>query len=224
MALQQLINKQDNFEIIRDGIAQLLANEIENQKQMATAASLDPVDWDAGIYTERSNPWEQFLNDIEDTVIPRPIVNVWYDGINFDGRASNISDRQKGTGTFNIDCYAAGIASDEPTGHIAGDEHAAREVHRVTRLIRNIIMASENVNLGFQPGLIWKRWVSNITPFQPQLTSNAVQQVVAARIALQVDFNEESPQYTGEPLCDLGITLHRAEDGLIIAQADYDYT
>jgi hypothetical protein len=71
---------------------------------------------------------------------------------------------------------------------------------------------------------VWKRWIATITSFQPQLNSNTVQQVVGMRIAFHVDFSEESPQYEGQPLCELGITLKRAEDGTIIAQSEYDFT
>jgi hypothetical protein len=62
------------------------------------------------------------------------------------------------------------------------------------RLARNIIMAGAYTYLGLR-GLVWKRFPQSISMFQPQIENRAVQRVVGARLALQVHFNEFSPQY-----------------------------
>ena len=85
-----LIDKQDNFEVIRDQIAAVLVAETANQMQLATNAAKDPQGWKLRVFTERSNPWEQWLNGATDK---SPLVNVWYDNSNFDQKASNISER-----------------------------------------------------------------------------------------------------------------------------------
>jgi hypothetical protein len=71
---------------------------------------------------------------------------------------------------------------------------------------------------------VWSRWPQSITVFQPEIDGRSVQQIVAARIALRVDFNELSPQGPEETLEYVSIDIKRAEDGMIIAEADYDYT
>ena len=221
--VQSLIDKQDSFEVVRDQITQRLKDELVNQQNLAVADGRDPSDWELKVYAERFNPVEEWLNTTNVSVDKTPVINVWFDNIAFDGNASSISERQKGTGTYNIDCYALGIATDQTTGHLPGDEDASKQVQRVAKLVRNILMASSNVYIGFPPGFIWRRWITSITSFQPQINSNTVQQVVGVRIILQVDFSEESPQYVGESLCNLGVTLQSAEDGSIIAQVEYDY-
>jgi hypothetical protein len=218
-----LIDKQDNFEVIRDQIAAILVAEIANQMQLATNAAKNPLDWKMRIFTERTNPWEQWLN-LNAQTDKSPIVNVWYDNSNFDKKASNISERQESTSTFNIDCYGLGVSADNPGGgHFAGDELAAKEVQKAIRLVRNILMASENTYLQLR-GLVWQRWPQSMSTFQPQIDAQQVQQVGAGRITLQVRFNEFAPQYQPETLEYVAIDVKRAEDGEIVLEADYDYT
>jgi len=219
MALE-LIDKQDNIEIIRDQIAAILVIEIANQQVLAFAAAKDPDDWKLRIFSERSNPWEQFLNNQEDT---SPIVNVWIDNANYDSKASNILERQKTEAVYNIDCYGFGLSTDVPTGgHKAGDEQAAFEVQKALRLVRNILMAAENTYLQLR-GTVWSRWPQSYTIFQPQLDGQTVQQIVGARLAFRVEFNEFSPQIPLEILELLTVDVIRAEDGEIILETDYEY-
>ena len=217
---------QDNFEIIRDQIAIILANEVVSQMALAAAATnptKDPDDWKLRIFTERANPWEQFLNPDEPNFDPSPIVDVWYDTTVFDQSSSNIVQRQKGEGTFNIDCYGYGRSEDDGgTGHIPGDEKASKEAQRGIRLVRNIMMAADYTYLGLR-GVVWQRWPQAITVFRPQLDARNVQNVVGARLALRVQYNEFSPQPVGTELEIVAVDVQRAEDGEIIAQAQYNY-
>lgn len=216
-----IIDKQDNFEVIRDQIAAILATEVANQMALATAGGKDPDDWKLRIFSERSNPWEQLLNEQVDR---SPIVNVWFDNSNFDPAASNISERQKTEGVFNIDCYGYGISSDEMDGgHNPGDKEAAFEVHKALRLVRNILMSAEYTYLGLR-GVVWQRWSQSITVFQPQLDGRQMQQMVGARLAFRVVFNEFSPQVPAETLELVSVGVKRTEDGEIVVEADYNYT
>lgn len=219
--IDSLIDKQDNFEIVRDQIAAILVLEVASQMALATAAAKDPEDWKLRIFSERSNPWEQWLNDQTDT---SPIVNVWVDNSNFDPKSSNVMERQKSETVYNIDCYGYGQSSDDPTGgHIPGDQDAAFEVHRALRLVRNILMAAEYTYLGLRK-LVWTRMVQSVTIFQPQLDGLSVQNISGARLAFRVAFNEFAPQVTPVTLELLSVDVKRTEDGEIILEADYDYT
>lgn len=218
--IQTLIDKQDNFEIIRDQIAAILTTEVASQKALATAAAKDPALWDFKVYTERSNPWEQYLND---TAVLTPIVNVWYDNSNFMGANSNIVERQNTEAIFNIDCYAVANSSDNGTGgHNPGDQEAAFAVQRVIRLVRNILMAAEYTYLGLR-GLVWQRWPQTVTVFQPQQDRGNVRPVIAARIGFKVSFSEFSPQISGNVLELLSATVKRTEDGEVVLEADYEH-
>lgn len=221
MTIDTLIDKQDNFEIVRDQIAAILAVEVSSQMALAVDAGKNQNDWKLRIFLERSNPWEQFLNvPVADT---SPIVNIWYDNSSFDERVGNVVKTQKSVSIFNIDCYGYGVSTDVPAGgHEPGDKDSALEVQRAIRLVRNILMAAEYAYLGLQ-GLVWQRWPQSITSFQPQQDGINVQKILGARIALKVGFNEFSPQVSPEILEFVGVDIHRIEDGQIVAEADYEY-
>ena len=217
--IETLIDKQDNFEVIRDQIAAILVSEIANQQVLAAAK--DPADWKLRVFTERTNAWEQFLGENPTDV--SPLVNVWWDDSNFNARASDTFERQKSESVYNLDCYGYGKSADVPGGgHTPGDREAAFEVQKAVRLVRNILMAAEYTYLGLR-GLVWARWPQSIKSFQPSFDGNPTTQIVGARIALRVDFNEFSPQVVPETLETLAATIRRAEDGEILAEAEYDY-
>ena len=223
MTITTLIDKQDTSEIVRDQIAQILADEVASQMVLAVAGGKDPEDWKLRIFTERSNPWEQFLNPDETGFDDSPIVNVWFDSSTYDPAASNILERQKTEGVFNIDCYGYGRSKDDGgTGHEPGDKEAAFEVQRALRLVRNILMAATYTYLNLR-GVVWQRWPQSITVFQPQLDGRQMQQIVAARLAFRVQYNEFSPQVESVELETVAVDVKRTEDGEIVAQAQYDY-
>ena len=220
MTIAALIDKQDNFEIVRDQIGAILALEIVSQMALATLAAKDPNDWKLRIFLESSNPWEQFLNDQTDD---SPLVNVWWDNSNFDPKVSTVIERQKSDTVFNIDCYGFGKSADVPAGgHDPGDRMAAFEAARAIRLVRNILMAAEYTYLKLR-GTVYRRWTQSITSFQPQQDANQMQQVVGVRLAFRVEFNEFSPQVPLETLELLSADVNRTEDGQLIAEADYSY-
>lgn len=221
--ISTLIDKQDTFEIVRDQIAAILKTEIANQRVLATAANRDPADWKLRIFTERSNPLEEWLN-IDDETDLSPIVVVWFDNSLYDRKATSGIERQKSETVFNIDCYGVGVTADNPAGgHTPGDREAAFEVQRAYRLVRNILMAAEYLYLDLR-GLVGSRWPQAVTAFQPELDGRAVQHLQGLRLALRVTFNEFSPQVSEEVLEFVGIDFKRAEDGEILVEADYDYT
>lgn len=218
--IQELIDKTDNFETIRDQIASILAIETASQQSLATAAGEDPDLWKLLVYTERSNPWERYLNSDDQT----PIVNVWFDSATCDASASNVVERQKLDGRFHIDVYGRGVSRADGAGHVAGDKEAATEAHRAIRLVRNILMSAYYTYLNLR-GVVWRRWVDSITIFQPQEVERSAQQIVAGRITLAVEFNEFSPQYVAETLELLSVQCTWADDGSVVyCEAEYDYS
>jgi hypothetical protein len=214
----ELIDKQDGFQIVESAIASILVAEIANQQTLAIAAGKDPDLWKIRIFTERSNAWEQWLNDQSDQ---SPICNIWFDTTTYDKGTSNVVERQRSDTVYNIDCYGFGLSADTPGGgHVAGDAEAAYNYHRSVKLIRNILMAAENTYLGLR-GTVWGRWIQSIRTFQPEYDSQSAQQVVAGRIAFAVSFNEFSPQVATEILEHISVTTFRTEDGEVHFRADY---
>lgn len=219
-----LIDKQDNFEVVRDKVAQILANEVAEQKILAVAAAKDPNDWDMKIFTERSNPWEQFLEDPAPEEGRSPIINVWFDSETFPEGVGNTVERQRADGLFNIDCYGYAVSADVVTGgHAPGDKAAAIEAQRAFRLVRNILMAGIYTYLDLR-GTVASRWPQSAEIFQPEINGRSVQQIVAARMVLRVAYNEFSPQVEPVDLELVLVDVKRNEDGSVVAEADYDYT
>lgn len=220
--IQSLIDKLDTFEIVRDKVAQILADEVASQKALAVTAGKDPSLWDLLIFAERGNPWEQYLNDLTPDTLP-PVVNVWFSNDAFAMPQGNVVEAQAAEGVLNIDCIGFGVSRADGAGHIAGDELAAREAHRALRLVRNILMASEYTYLGLRPAVA-RRWVGSRTTFQPPVSDQSAQKVIGARLELQVKYIETSPQYQGELMEILAIDIKRASTGQILAQLEYNYT
>lgn len=219
--ITELIDKQDNFELISLKIATILKEEIVEQQVLATAAGKDPTLWDLRVFQERFNPWEQFLNEQDDR---SPLINVWFDSESFNRSASDVVSRQRADGVFNIDCYGFGeSASDGGSGHTPGDLDAARTVHRAIRLVRNILMAGVYTYLDMR-GVVGGRFPNSVTAFQPESQNQTIQKIMGARLALQVSYNEFSPQYVPE-ISELGtVTVTRESDGEILVVAEYPAT
>lgn len=222
--ISEVLTTPDNFEVIRDQIAAILAVELANQKVLTGLEQ-------PRVFVERSNPWGEFLDVPEEeptapTTPPSPIINVSFESASFDGAASNIVSRQKVDGIFNIDCYACAVSADDGEiagGHIAADRLASFRAQATVRVARQIIMSAHYVYLAMQ-GVVWKRWTQSLTMFQPQQDNRQAQRVVAGRLSLLVQFNEFSPQHSGQPLELVSVEVLRRENGELYLRADYPHT
>lgn len=211
--ISEAITKTDNVEVIRDQIAAILKVELEQQKLLTGKEQ-------PRVFAERSNPWGEFIEAERDQA---PIINVWFDSASYDESTSNVVERQKTEAVYNIDCYGSGVSVDDGNtvgGHTPADLQAALEAQRAARLARNILMAGHYTYLGLR-GLVWKRFPQTLSMFQPQLENRAAQRVVGARLALQVHFNEFSPQVIGVELEALTVEVYRAGTGEFYLRADY---
>lgn len=226
--LDTLIDKQDNFEIIRDQIALILATESANQVALATLAGKpDPDEWKFDVYIERSRPWEALFESADDAGELKdetPLVNVWFDNGTFPQNKGNTVNRQAFQVSYNVDCYAAAINVDNPAGgYDTSDELAALNLQRLIRLVRNILMANINTYLQLRK-VVWQRWPGSITEFQPQQNIQNAQAVIAARFVLNVIFNEYSPQTTPESLETIFVEVSKDETGKVVIEAEFDTT
>lgn len=214
-----LIDKQDGFELVRDTIAAILATETVAQVALATAQSKpNPSDWAFGVYLERINPWEAFLaGDLT------PIVNVWFDSTTFDKASSNVATRQKtDPSRFNVDIYAQAESKEETVGHTPGDEAASKLAQHVAKLVRNILMHDKYKYLGLQ-GIVWRRWVGQITAFQPASGTQPLGKIAAVRLVLEVEHLETIDLEDHETLEIISIDMRHEPNGQIIAELDIDF-
>ncbi len=215
-----LIDKQDNFEIVGLQIAAILAQETIDQQALAATAGKDPNLWKFEVFSEKFNPIGLFQNNS----VVTPVVNIWYDTSNFNPSNGNVSTNQKDDAIFNIDIYAGVAATDNVVGgHNPTDESTVLELHRIIRLVRNIIMHPDNTYLKLQ-GLVWRRWINSKEKFQPQIGDRPVEGVIADRISFSVSFNETPVNESFPTIEVIGITVRRAEDAKIILEADFNTT
>ncbi len=221
--LTTLIDKQDNSELVRNKVAQILADEIAAQFILA-AGEADPSLWDFDVFLERSNPWE-LLHDVNGkTTGETRLVNVWLDNSVFvDG---DIVNRQQPTTTINIDCMSTKAALNKVSGGILtpADEAASLDAENVARLVRNILMSAIYMNLQMK-GIVGKRWISRMQKFQPDRDDQPAVNSMGYRVTLEVSHNEFSPQEAGVSL-DLIVTeIERGEDlGNVLASVTVDTT
>lgn len=225
--LVRLIDKSDTFEIVRDKVGQILLVEEANQRQLAISAGKNPDLWALKIFSERSDPFSEFLepeNEGETDGTPRPrktpIVNIWFESAQVALNASNVVERQRATGVFNVDCYGYGSAKDTDDGHMSGDALSALESQRAAKLVRNVLMSAAYTYLDLR-GLVARRWVQSIQTFSPKNGSEAIQNVTGTRVALHVDFHEFSPQVEGQLLEAVSVGVLRQSDGLLYLTAEF---
>lgn len=216
--LQNLIDKQDNYEIVRDQIAVILKTEITNQVQLAIDAGKDSTLWDLRVFTELSNQQEFYRDQTTDL---RPIVNIWFDSANYAKDSGSTVFQQKSDTTINIDIIARGLAQETVEGHEPGDKDAALNLQTAITLVRNILMASLNVSLQL-PQIVWDRWPQSIQCFQPEISDPHGVQLHGARINFSVTHSEFSPQYDGEILESVFVEVYRCETGELLFNAQFE--
>jgi len=219
--IETLLDGRDNFEIVRDQIAAILAIESEGQQALAVAATRDPLPWKLRVFLERSNPWSEWV-DNPDSIDVAPLVNVSWQDFAPDGAAASTVSGGRTAGTYHIDCYGYGKSADvEAAGHKPGDEAAGLEVARIVRLVRRILMSAHYAYLALPRGLIARRMLRSVTSFDIPLSERGAQHIVAARLVLGVEFVEGTPQVQGVPLESLYLEARRAKDGRLYFAAQY---
>lgn len=233
--IQELIDKFDSFELVRDQIAAILKTESIGQQQLAQAAGKDQDLWKLRVFTERSAPWQAFKEDGPD--FQPPIINVWFENATPTKPSSNVISHQEMLGTFHVDCYGFGTDQRTGSGQRSADDLAAREAHRSLRLVRNILMSGYYTLLGFPTQaeftreqqaagvrqIVMSRFPGSTTVFQPTQDDQPVARVCAVRFDLEVAYNETSQEYQGVPLELLALTMQRSEDQEWFS-AEYDLT
>jgi len=223
--IQTLIDKTDTVELVRDQIAAILAAEVASQKVLAAAAdpAKDPRLWDLRVFVDRANPWADYIDaesgELRDAL---PVVNVSLDSVRFDKGRGSVVDKQGGAATFNVDVYGYGVSSANVSGHLAGDARAKAESLRASRLVRNILMAAEYTYLGMQ-GLVGRRWIESITLFDIEAEGRTVAHVSAARISIEVELLETSPQVQGVALELISARVERSGTSEVYLTAEYEF-
>jgi hypothetical protein len=175
--LQPIINSpigQQNYEIIRERIVEILGAELDNQSIINPSIP----ELDVEVWMERVIPYEE--NELKPAA-----VNVLFDNGEFDNNSRVMTD---GTYTYFIEIYSK--AANTPGRD--GDELARARSTRLAGVIRQILMSTQYSALGFAPGVIRNRQVQNILSYR--FTSEDIPRdtnhVAVTRITFTVISNE----------------------------------
>lgn len=130
-----------NFEVIRDRIALILADELANQ------FTLQPTETvlNATVWLERFIPFDK--EEI-------PAIIVYTNNADYDNQNPKT---QRGENVYFIDCYTKAKHTDTDQG----DQLAAKKLSRLIGVIQYILSSEEYATLNFGTGLIQRRWVKS---------------------------------------------------------------
>jgi len=196
-----------NFETVRDKIATILKEEMDNQAIRRGTPQTPPLpnipnpDYTANFYTERFTP----VGKEEGNVITVDIDSGQFD--------NQIPISQSFECTFNIDIFTS--AKHLTTGQ--GYYNSAVKLHRLAGLVRHILQSPYYDRLGLTNGIIERRSVSRIQ-FAKVNDEQDAAFTRMARVVFVVRMNENSNQIT--PVTAAGydtiINIEETEKGYLL--------
>ncbi len=169
MALLTQKIPEQNFELVRDRIAEILADEILAQSLIVP---LTP-ELNAKVFVERFVPFDK--TDI-------PCVNVVFANGNYDNQNTLTAD---GLYKYNIDVYAKA----KSTTIEGGDKLASIKLHRLLGICRAILENPQYRTLAFAPPSLQRVTVVDIAIEQPQNTQDG-SSVIMGRLTFDVSVCE----------------------------------
>lgn len=177
-ALISTVIPPQSFEIVRDRIGRILADEILNQFQI----SYNP-DLRAKVWNERFIPFDK---------TETPAINVGVLEGSYDGQTVIQSD---GTYKFYIDCYF----SSKSDSNTSGDTRAMLKLQRLLGVCRAIIEDSRYKTLGFStpPGFVMHRRITSMQIENPRQKEHDAESNVMGRLTLEVKLPEYPSPVTG---------------------------
>lgn len=184
-----------SFEKVRDRIALILADELQNQLLIGYDGNLD-VD----VYTERFVPFGH---------AELPAVNVMLMRGEYDGQTAVQHD---GTYRYIIECCTLGTTD----GLKRGDEKAMKALHKLLGVCRSILMDSKYIRLGYTVPFIMNRHVEAISIMDTGKTDAT--KSVAGRLILVVKVGEESDLAQGRVAdgYDTSWTIDDTDEGYLL--------
>lgn len=139
MAIINTIIPPASFEIVRDRVHAILAEELANQAVLSPGAGFS-----MRVYKERSVPPNQD---------EAPMINVRWIGTPYSAKTMVQSN---GTNTYQIDIYT----SAKTTATDSGDSLALVKLHRLMGITRSIFANPKYKTLGYQPPFVMRSSIS----------------------------------------------------------------
>ena len=183
------------FELIRDKIGEILADEIAAQFAIHGDTERNPK-----VFVERITP-------IDKTELP--LMNVLYSRSGYDNNSAINSD---GKNTYNIDVYTSAKTKIAKKG---GAESMDR-LGRILGIIRAILESTFYLTLGFSTPFIIRTEVTGIEIQDPRDNQDAANTVMG-RLIFVVDVSEdvEQIQHVTAAGYDTQVKLHETEKGFV---------
>jgi hypothetical protein len=180
---------RQGFEVVRDRIGEILADELYNQLLMS------------GNYLFDLRVWVERFVAIDKTEVP--CINVVYSNTDYSG--SPVINNN-GANEYYIDCYARAVTTDDERA----DQAAMIKLQRLMGVCRYILTDPKYVTMGYAIGtgyspFIKRRYIKKMIidePGQYDATSS-----VRGRIVFAVEFNETYSLITPPPLTDKSTIL-----------------
>lgn len=181
-----LIDKKDNFELIKYKIANILKSELENQKKLAKEISEEKSkDYDIKVFIDKINPLSIYSeSQTQNEKGQLPIINITFDSDDLTLEGSGNVGRQKVRGTYYIDCYA--FKNKEAKKE--ADEEASREADRIGTIARNILMFDGYRVLDMSKTVV-RRYVTKREKMNSQ--NQSAENISAMRLIFEVEYLEE---------------------------------
>lgn len=141
-----------NFELIRDRIGEILANELNNQATLKSDESLNSDN--LTVWTERFIPFDK-----EEL----PAINVALSSGDYSGETPVTAD---GSYLYTIDIFTKAKTKKNGTSLELGDKKSSLQCQMITGLCRSILMNSLYLTLGFERGYIHRRKINSLNVAQ----------------------------------------------------------
>lgn len=208
--IPQMLDTNNAFEVIRNKVFYIIFTELNSQLTLATDNSnteyieflntfmspLDGVDT-FNVYLERFVRFDD--NELN-------AINISWDR-SFLGHGSQGSNQKSKS---RIDIQVNTMSKGTP--ETRGDLLSSFTMQRMLGIIRSILMHRLYVTLDLTPGIIERRWVSDMNNYRPLEAASKVNvdNIITGSNSLDVEFNEKN----------LGIYVENLEENYTLIEAD----
>tara|TARA_R110002020_G_scaffold82386_1_gene203996 strand:- start:170 stop:778 length:609 start_codon:yes stop_codon:yes gene_type:complete len=169
MALLTQKIPEQNFELVRDRIALILADEISSQALISPPTP----EYNATVFLERFVPFDK---------TDMPCINVVFASGDFENQNTLTADAIY---KYNIDVYT----KSKSTSTSGGDKLASIKLHRILGICRAILENPQYRTLAFAPPSLQRTTVSDIAVEEPKNTQDG-SSVIMGRLTFDVSVCE----------------------------------
>ena len=192
--LEYIIGEQ-NFELIRNRIGEILTYELRNQANLTGKQSLK----DVKVWIERVTPFDN---------TELPAVNIYYNDTLYNG--STVVNQQ-GQNTYHIDVLTKSKNSGSQQND--SDKQSYTLAANLLGIVRAILHAPQYVRLNFDGGVVTHREVSEIR--MGKISNQETTSTGGGRLLLKVNANEFTEEIKALEACKYTtvVTLEETEKG-----------